>query len=83
MSGPIVKELDERGLSSIDATCPHVSRAQKAAADCRGNEQAGIPLLGRHAEVATAHLKVIGFNACCAQDFRELRRLPHTKASCR
>ncbi|MDK7723606.1 4-hydroxy-3-methylbut-2-enyl diphosphate reductase [Slackia exigua] len=29
----VVEELDERGLSSIDATCPHVSRAQKAAAD--------------------------------------------------
>ena len=40
------------------------------AADCRGDEQAGIPLLGRRAEVAAAHLEVVRFNACCAQDFR-------------
>ena len=40
------------------------------AADCRGDEQAGIALLGRGAEVAAAHLKVVRLNACCAQDFR-------------
>ena len=40
------------------------------AADCGGDEQAGITLLGRGAEVATAHLEVFGLNAGCAQDFR-------------
>ena len=40
------------------------------AADGRGDEQAGIALLGRRAEVAAAHLEVVRLNACCAQDFR-------------
>ena len=40
------------------------------AADCRGDEQAGITLLGRGTEVATAHLEVVRLNAGGTQHLR-------------